>query len=221
MYYAIYKITNQIDGKIYIGSHKTKDLNDNYMGSGKYLKNAQKKYGLDNFKKEILFVYDTPEAMYAKEAELVNEEFLTLENTYNLKVGGYGGWDYINNDTEFMLEKNRKGRKSADKVIFEKYGVKNSSQIPHVKDKLAKAFKRRIENGWIPPTPPLFTGKKHTDESKAKMRISRAGKQVGILNSQYGTMWITNGTINSKIKKGESIPEGYRPGKVQKVGMVQ
>ncbi len=42
MYYTVYKITNQINGKIYIGSHKTNDLNDRYMGSGKYLIRAQK-----------------------------------------------------------------------------------------------------------------------------------------------------------------------------------
>ena len=40
---------------------------------------------------EVLFVFDTPEEMYAKEAELVNEEFLLNENTYNLKQGGFGG----------------------------------------------------------------------------------------------------------------------------------
>jgi hypothetical protein len=48
---------------------------------------------MDNFKKEILFVFDNPEEMYAKEAELVNEEFLVTENTYNLKVGGF---DFVN-----------------------------------------------------------------------------------------------------------------------------
>ena len=100
MFYTIYKITNLLDGKIYVGSHKTKKLDDAYMGSGKYLKAAQEKYGLENFKKEILFVFDNPEEMYAKEAEIVNEEFLMTENTYNLKVGGFGGWDYINSPNQ-------------------------------------------------------------------------------------------------------------------------
>lgn len=48
----IYKTTNLINGKIYIG----KDCNDNpkYLGSGKILRLAIKKYGKENFKKEVV-----------------------------------------------------------------------------------------------------------------------------------------------------------------------
>ena len=95
-YYTIYKIRNKINGKTYIGSHKTKNLEDGYMGSGKYLKYAIEKHGVDSFEKTILHIFDNPEQMYAKEAEIVNKDFLTTENTYNLRVGGFGGFDYVN-----------------------------------------------------------------------------------------------------------------------------
>ena len=77
MYYTVYKIMNKINSRQYIGVHKTKNLADGYMGSGKTLKNHQKKYGLDHFEKEILFVYDNPEDMYEKEKELVDEEYVS------------------------------------------------------------------------------------------------------------------------------------------------
>ena len=98
-YYLIYQITNNINGKIYIGKHKTKNLEDGYMGSGKMinkaidkpLKHAQKKYGLENFTKTILYYLQNKEEMNLLEKMVVNEAFCKRKDTYNIKIGGDGG----------------------------------------------------------------------------------------------------------------------------------
>ena len=86
MYYTIYKITNNINNKFYIGKHQTRDLNDNYMGSGNLIKLAIKKHGIENFTKDILFVFNNEEEMNIKEKELV----VLSENSYNMCEGGKG-----------------------------------------------------------------------------------------------------------------------------------
>lgn len=60
----------------------------------------------------------------------------------------------------------------------------------------------RIKNGSLKP---IWSGRKHTIESKEKMSKTHKlnGYQQGDKNSQYGTCWITDGIVNKKIKKDE------------------
>lgn len=96
--YIVYKITNKINGKIYIGFHKTDDIDDGYLGSGKLIKRAIEKYGPDAFHKEILFMYDNSEAALAKEKELVDKDFSLREDTYNISEGGASNIMYGKNN---------------------------------------------------------------------------------------------------------------------------
>jgi len=91
MKYTIYKTKNLINNKIYIGKHQTENIDDSYYGSGKALKASIKKHGKENFKKEILFVFDTEAEMNDKEVELITEELVARTDTYNMGVGGEGG----------------------------------------------------------------------------------------------------------------------------------
>ncbi len=96
MFYYLYQITNKVNGNIYVGVHKTKNLDDGYMGSGKVIKHAIEKYGVDNFEKVILDTFDDSESMYAREREMVTDEFLARDDVYNIRRGGHGGFDYLN-----------------------------------------------------------------------------------------------------------------------------
>jgi dissimilatory sulfite reductase (desulfoviridin) alpha/beta subunit len=86
MFYYLYEIKNTINNKIYVGVHKTANLNDGYMGSGKAINRAIKKYGVENFTKTILEYFTNETSMYSKEKEVVNEEFLARPDVYNLSL---------------------------------------------------------------------------------------------------------------------------------------
>ena len=208
MYFYLYQIINKLNDKIYVGVHKTDNLNDGYMGSGKILNRAIKKYGVEKFEKDILIYFNTAEEMFAKEKEIVTDEFLLREDTYNLRRGGNGGFDYINKDKELLIKRNTKIARNRD----------HSSQVASIaiaktKDSYRKnmsiAQKQRFKD-----QAGTFAGKNHSENTK-KIMSDAAKKRLAdpTKNSQFGTMWITDGVKNKKILKNSIVPNGWYKGR--------
>ena len=86
--HTVYKTTNLLNGRFYIGAHSTEDPNDEYLGSGYLLNIAIEKYGTSNFKKEVLFLLPTLEEMYLKEKEVLSP-YLGSPLCYNIIPGGW------------------------------------------------------------------------------------------------------------------------------------
>lgn len=213
MYYYLYQLTNKLNGKIYVGVHKTENLNDGYMGSGVIVQSAIKKHGLENFEKVILEMFDDSSSMYAREKEIVTEEFLSRGDVYNIRRGGHGGFDHINkNKDEGYLETRKnngkrynfktrndpkwKPRCGKDSYTF---GIKTETNFALSRDIQRKAS---------------INSQSAEANQKRKETLKRMQHSKGEKNSQFGTIWITNGIANNKIKKGMTIPLGWRKGRI-------
>ena len=120
MYYTIYKTTNRLNGKFYVGMHKTEKYNDNYLGSGKIFEIAVKKYGRECFVKEVLVLCESYDEMVDLEKALITKDWLIKNKgkTYNMSIGGEGGCVW--NSPPLL------GVKGKDHPNFGKTGSKNS-----------------------------------------------------------------------------------------------
>lgn len=219
MFYLIYKITNTVNNKIYIGKHKTKNKEDGYMGSGTVLKRAFEKYGVDKFVKEILYEFSSEEEMDNMERLIVDDDFIKREDTYNVMVGGSGGFGFINNNNlnnsannHYMAENKRLEMLKNDDEFKKRFSeaVKSGLTeeiIKQISESLKKTWK---ENGFP------WTGRSHTEYTKRKIGEKNRTNHIGDKNSQYGTMWIcnTNTNENKKIKNTDTIPGGWKKGRI-------
>lgn len=182
MKYIIYKITNLINNNIYIGQHATEDVDDDYMGSGVALNKAIKKYGKENFIKEILYIYNSREEANEKEKELVDAEFIEREDVYNLieggmfcsassKLGTLGLQEKIKNETfkKKWVSNISKGLK--------KYYQNNKPWNKNLKGVL-KANKTSFKKGNIPWNKSMVGWKRNvkvTEATRLKIRESKIG----------------------------------------------
>ena len=216
MFYTIYKITNTKNGKIYIGKHQTNNLDDGYMGSGKLLPAAFEKHGIESFLKEFLFIFDSEDEMNLKEEEVVNEDFVMRDDTYNLTIGGSGSWYYAN---------------STGKNIYETHAERSSENyrkagdIHRIRMKTDQAYRSRFCLSLSKALKERYTrcihywvGKKHKEETKRKIGLKNSVHQAGDKNSQFGTMFITNESYTEeyKINKNDVIPSGWLKGRIKR-----
>lgn len=100
--YTLYKTTNNINNKFYIGVHNAFVADDDYLGSGVALKKAIIKYGRENFSKEIIQVFSDRNQAYNMEKLIVDYEFVQRKDTYNLNIGGTG---FEEKDKEKIISK--------------------------------------------------------------------------------------------------------------------
>jgi len=149
--YTVYKTTNTINNKIYIGVHKTTNSNDSYLGSGNLIKKAILKYGKESFTKSILFEYDNSEDAYLKESQIVNNSFIKQTNTYNISMGGLGGKE-LTQSHKNQIRKSRIGKK-ASKLTIEKMsksqkGRHHSFEVKMKMSKSRKSFTNKNFKGY-------------------------------------------------------------------------
>jgi len=137
MFHFIYKTTNILNNKIYIGKHSTENIEDGYIGSGKLLLEDVKKYGKNNFIREILSFYEDEASAFNAEQKIVTKEFISREDVYNLSIGGEYGYacglsgnlHYLNKMTEKERENYIKKYKRGESYWLSKGISKEEKEI--------------------------------------------------------------------------------------------
>ena len=153
-YGYIYLTTNHINGKKYVGQHKSSSFDKNYLGSGKALKLAVEKYGKENFSVELIeYAIDknTLDTLEIKYIKYYKDKY--KNNCYNIHKGGTGGCAYNNDDISYYKAKQK---------------------ISNAKSNRPRTLKEKEQLDNLHKT---NTGKHHTEESKQKSRKSNLGQK--------------------------------------------
>lgn len=175
LYRFVYKTTNLINGKSYIGQHTTTNLDDGYLGSGTILKKAIEKYGKANFEREILEFADSYEELNNLEKKYIaSNNAVDDDEYYNLIDGGHPGCKPMYGEDNPMY-----GRTGP---LNPRYGQHHTEEA---KERLRKLALKRFQNKENHPS----YGKRASDETRAKQRMAKQGMYHGSDNPNWGHQW--------------------------------
>ena len=208
MHGYIYKTTNLINGKIYIGQKHSTKFDKHYYGSGKILKQAIKKYGKENFKIEILEESDN------KDLDDLEIKYIALYDStnpnigYNILIGGNvsnkSGKNHPMYGKHHTEESRRKISINTSKAQL---GPHHHNHSEETKAKISKANKGRI----------ISQDKRKNMSEGVKLSYNNGRKHPMLGKSNNpGTIWINNGIQNKRIYE-EDLPNyfGYIKGRIK------
>lgn len=227
MYGYIYQTTNLINGKKYIGQHRSSKFDHNYIGSGILLLKAIEKYGKENFSCEILRECYSDDELNNYEKEYI--AFYNAVNSttyYNVAAGGEGhtctpwnkGLTSDSDDRVKQCSTNMKNTKQSRTYTAWNKGLttETSDKLKEIGQNISKSLKGRHDSEE--------TKKKkssckqgHKNNMYGKHHTEEARRKVGLANS---TAWMCNG-IDKPIKVPyEKVDEytqlGYKRGRIFK-----
>ena len=170
-FYTVYRITNKTNSKSYVGCHIAKNPDDGYMGSGKIITSAIKKYGVENFDKEVLYIASNEAEMFESERALI----AIYKPKYNIHEGGNGGWSYVNNEVVTREQK--------IEFLVKAHKVKKQLlQIPEYREKDFTTRSRTMKKVWGHPDGRQamlnreYVSHPQTEESRRKISEANKGK---------------------------------------------
>jgi hypothetical protein len=201
---VVYKTLNKKTGHFYVGVHSTYDLCfgtsefiDDYIGSGKLIRQALKKYGRDAFDVEVIAYFDQVKYAYDAERYIVTEEFLDTHKgrTYNLVFGG-----------NMPPMGTHKDHKHTERFKLSMRGKNNVSKRPDV---------RQINSSWhiqnqIAKRPSV----RKKQWQLALARNSKPPRDQRHIGANKGYRWINNGENNAMIKPKQPLLIGWSYGRM-------
>ena len=245
MYGYIYKTTNLINGKIYIGQHKAQKFEPNrYIGSGLLLKEAIDKYGKENFQCELLEWCKDLKSLNQQEKYWI-EYFQSqdLDKGYNLTSGGDGNYELSETSRQKI------SLKVTGKVRSEESKLKSSNSLKkviHTKEWISKISKARkgskmpetclphsieatkgtkwynngeLEDRFLPDTVPEGWVKGRLADIKFPDYVFSTRDMNMIVQASTkatrNTKWYNNGIEEIRFKIEDVIPEGFIPGRLK------
>lgn len=139
--YMLYITTNLVNGKTYIGIHKTNNLDDGYLGSGSAIVEAVEKYGKENFKREVLEFCNSYDELLELEKLYVNSDWVRDKSNYNLKTGGQSSGILSDESKKKISDTLKEKYKNGE--LDRREGIVPYNITDEIKEKISKTLKER------------------------------------------------------------------------------